>query len=135
MKFSVMERMLLLSLLPETGSFTNLKLLRKTREDLSFTEDENRKLHFREEDGQMLWDNTILVSKKTGEQVLGNAEELGKLVETDPKSYEIRYVIDEKEISIGDTVSSLIIKAMKDLDGEESLRNEHMSLCEKFNYE
>lgn len=48
MKLSVMERIVLLNLLPKEGNFANLKALRTTREALSFNEAENKKLNFQQ---------------------------------------------------------------------------------------
>ena len=46
MKLNVSERLAVLELLPTSGSFLNLKLVREAREDLSFTEKETQKLEF-----------------------------------------------------------------------------------------
>ena len=55
MKFTVLERLLLLGLLPKEGSFTNLKLIRVAREKLSFTEEENKLLNFKQTGDQLIW--------------------------------------------------------------------------------
>ncbi len=47
MKLSVVERINLLNVLPVSGDYTSLKLLRKLRESLSFNEDELKELEFR----------------------------------------------------------------------------------------
>lgn len=59
MELNVLERMLLLNLLPAEGSFTNLKLLRTARENLSFTEEENKQLNFRQKGDQILWTDSV----------------------------------------------------------------------------
>ena len=46
MKLNVLERIVLLNILPQQGSFSNLKLLRVAKEALSFTEEENKLLNF-----------------------------------------------------------------------------------------
>ena len=53
MKLNVSERLLLLNLLPATGNITSIKLLRKAKEELSFTEKENKDFGF-VQDGEML---------------------------------------------------------------------------------
>ena len=58
MKLSVLERILLSQILPVEGSFTNLKLLRVAKEELSFTDEENKKLAFQQKGNTMLWDTT-----------------------------------------------------------------------------
>jgi len=55
MRLTVMERLLTQGLLPEKGSFSNLKLIREAREALSFTEAENKELKFVEKEGQITW--------------------------------------------------------------------------------
>lgn len=57
MRLSVLDRLLLLNLLPAEGSFANLKLLRVAREELSFNEEENKSLNFRQEGEQMVWED------------------------------------------------------------------------------
>jgi len=52
---NVLERVLTLSLLPKEGTFANLKLLRTAKENLSFTDEENKKLNFQEADGMVKW--------------------------------------------------------------------------------
>ena len=38
----------------------------------------------------------------------------------------------EKDVTIGDTAKSIIVAALKDLDGKKKLTQQHMSLYEKF---
>lgn len=99
MEFNVFERMVLLALLPKEGNFTNLKLIRMAKEDLSFTEEENTLLNFRFEGETVHW---------------------------------VEGVVAPKEIDLGETVTNMIIKQLKDLDSKEKLTNEHFSLYEKF---
>ena len=62
MKLSIMERILLSQLLPAEGTFVTLKLLRVLKEDLSFTEEENKKLEFKQNGDSLQW-------KEDGKQV------------------------------------------------------------------
>ncbi len=55
MKFFLVERMLLLELLPTEGDYAALKELRKTREMLGLTADEEKKFNVKHEDGMMTW--------------------------------------------------------------------------------
>jgi len=63
MKLSVIERINLLSILPNEGTFATLKIIREMREKLSFTEVENTALNFQAKpspDGQQFttWNKT-----------------------------------------------------------------------------
>jgi len=71
MELNVLERLLVLNLLPKEGTFTNLKLLRVARENLSFTEEENKVLKFKQENDQIVWVNDAVDAKEidTGEVV------------------------------------------------------------------
>lgn len=99
MKLSVLDRLVALNLLPTEGSFTNLKLIRVAKETLSFNEEENKTLQFKQTGDQMIWNQTVVV---------------------------------EKEIELGEVVSLIIVEALKKLDSEGKLRDEHISLYEKF---
>jgi hypothetical protein len=55
MQLDVMERLVLLSILPREGNFTTLKLMRKLREDLSFSEEEHKLLMFVQEGDRVKW--------------------------------------------------------------------------------
>ena len=64
MELNVLERLLVLNLLPKEGTFTNLKLLRVARENLSFTEEENKVLKFKQENDQIVWINDAVDAKE-----------------------------------------------------------------------
>ena len=55
-QMTVMERMILLGLLPGEGDITTLRIVRKLREDLSFSEQEHKDLQISQADGQIKWD-------------------------------------------------------------------------------
>ena len=57
MELSVAERLVLLSVLPEQGDFTTLKVIRTLRETLSFSEDEHKEYKFVQEGMQVRWDD------------------------------------------------------------------------------
>lgn len=60
MELSVLDRIVLQNLLPKEGNFANLKLLRIARESLSFNEEENKALAFRQEAEKLFWnENTV----------------------------------------------------------------------------
>jgi len=99
MKLSVLERLLVQGLLPEKGSFTNIKLMRLAMETLSFDEAENKALGFRQEGEQTIWNDGA---------------------------------VGEKEVIIGEVVSNMVKKALKELDEKEELKPEQFTLYEKF---
>ena len=60
MKLEVRERLILLSVLPQTGNFVTLKTLRDLQGVLSFTEEEHKLYNFVQdtENGTVVWDDT-----------------------------------------------------------------------------
>ena len=57
MILSVLERLVLLNVLPREGTITTVKIVRELREALSFSEEEHKELKFeRTEDGGTQWD-------------------------------------------------------------------------------
>ena len=99
MKFSVLERFLIQNLLPEKGSYTNLKLMRVAREALSFDEAENKALNFTQEGEQIKW---------------------------------LEGAVPDKEIELGEVVTQMVIRKLKELDEAEDLKAEQVALYEKF---
>lgn len=69
MKLNVMERLMTLNLLPASGSFANIKLLRVAKENLSFDDLEHKKLKFVQNGETLNWDQSADVGEK--EIVLG----------------------------------------------------------------
>lgn len=55
MDLTVMDRALLYGILPAEGDITTLRIVRKLREDLSFSEDENKEFEIVQEEGQLRW--------------------------------------------------------------------------------
>ena len=55
MELNVFDRVVLLNILPKEGDITTLRIIRKLREDLSFTEEEHRVLQFDFEDERIKW--------------------------------------------------------------------------------
>lgn len=55
MELNVIERLLLNGLLPAQGTMLNLKMIRELKEDLSFSDEENKMLEFKEEEGKLHW--------------------------------------------------------------------------------
>ena len=55
MKLSVLERLALLNVLPKEGNVTTLRIVRKLREDLSFSEEEHKELDFKQDGDRTTW--------------------------------------------------------------------------------
>lgn len=103
MKLSVSERYILLDILPREGTYTTLKILRKLRESLAFSEEEVKKYSIVEEiqaSGMIVkWNTTI------------------------PQ---------ESEINIGEKATEIIQTTLKNLDSNSKLTEREFSLFEKF---
>ena len=93
------ERLVLISVLPQEGNFTTLKIVRELREELSFTEEEHKVYEFKQEGNIVLWNK----AKDT-----------------------------PKEVKIGEKANDIIKEALKKLNEEKKLRDEHIGLYEKF---
>src|SRR5512147_1441627 len=55
MELTVFERILLNSILPKEGDFTTIRIVRKLREDLSFSEEEHEVLKFEQKETGLTW--------------------------------------------------------------------------------
>jgi hypothetical protein len=56
MILNVPERIVLSQILPVTGSFLNLKLVREIKEELSFTQSEHEEIQFKQNGDQITWE-------------------------------------------------------------------------------
>jgi len=59
MKLSVNGRLILLGVIPLQGDFTTLKIIRDMRDELSFSEEEHKKLKFRQEETMVFWEEEL----------------------------------------------------------------------------
>ena len=100
-EMTVLERLVLLNILPKEGDFTTIKLMRKLRESLSFDEDELKKIEFVQDGDQTRW------NEKNASTIM-------------------------KQIQIGEKMTDIVHDALKKLNDEKKLTNEHLSLYEKF---
>ncbi len=103
MVLTVKDRLILGVILPSTGDFLTLKIVRKLQDDLSFSEDEHKLLKFQvnAETSMTMWD-----------------------VEAD------KTVL--KDVAIGEKAADIIKEAFKKMDSEKRLSVAHMDLYEKF---
>ena len=64
MLLSVKERLLLLNVVPAEGDIITLKIIRKLKEDLGFSEDEIKLYKLNQSDNQVTWDDTVEQNKE-----------------------------------------------------------------------
>ena len=64
MKLSVADRLIILSVLPQEGDITTLKILRQLKTDLSFSEEEHKLLKFRQEEDKLFFEENIVTDKE-----------------------------------------------------------------------
>ena len=96
MELSVLERLVLLNVLPAEGNFTTLKIVRQLREALSFSEDEHATLQFKQDDKRLAWQDEgqpadIEIGSKAQALIVETLEKLdkdGKLTEQHMSLYE-----------------------------------------------
>jgi hypothetical protein len=135
-ELDVLERITLLSILPKEGTFLNLKLVRLVREDLSFTEEENNGLQFRNvvqgDQQMMVWNVLAVTLKKTGAIVKAPSEILSQMLEKDPDLFDVAPSCPPKEFIFGETIEGIIVKSLTELDKAAKITQEHYSLYEKF---
>lgn len=103
MELTVLERLVLSGLLPKEGNFTNLKLVRQLKEELSFNDLENKRLGFIQDGDQVRW-NMV-----EGEKV-----------------------VKKLEFADDSIMKETIVKELKKLNDDGKLRDEHFTLYEKF---
>ena len=56
MQLNIMERMILLNILPNEGDYSTLKILRQLREELSFSEEEHKIVNFERTPEGIKWE-------------------------------------------------------------------------------
>ena len=98
MQLGVFDRLILLNILPKEGDFTTLKIVRKLREDLSFTEAEHKALQFQQEEGNVKWQSEAdkLTEIAIGEKAMDIIKDVLKKLDKDKKLSEQHYNIYEK---------------------------------------
>ena len=82
MRLTVGERLLLLSILPQEGSLTTVRIVDELRRDLSFSEGEHKELQFKQEDGHITWEGNgrmpkdVEIGVKAAELINGTLAQL-----------------------------------------------------------
>ena len=101
-KLNMPERLGVMGLLPKETNYVTLKILNKLREQLAPSEEEKK-----EHSIKLNPDGTI-------------------------KSWDVKTVLNETTIDIGETGVELTKEALRKLSDENKLTNQHLSLYEKF---
>jgi RecA-family ATPase len=105
MELTIMDRIVLLELLPDKGSYTALKEMRELREELGFSEAEVAEFDIVHEDGVVRWDSD-------------------KEAEAEPKT-----------VVISDYLHGRIITKVRQLDKSESLPEPFFDMVTRLGYE
>ena len=137
MDFTVEERLATLGLLPQEGNLLNMKIVHDLRQGLAFDEAELALLDFQQNDGQLRW-NTSIKRDVIDISDVAIAERQTLSVETLPNGEGILeeiLIIGPKEVKVGIKAASIVHDKLAELNKEEKLRETHLSLVEKFEYE
>jgi len=84
MKLNVLERMMLLNVMPREGSFVSLKVVGELRNELSFSEAEHKKYKFNETEGRVSWNpaveqmKEVHIGEKASDIIVEELEKLDK---------------------------------------------------------
>ena len=108
-QFSVLERFQLLNgVLPQQGDITSIRLLRRFRESLSFSEEELASLKF------------TRFNEEGGEDPEGTITRW-----TDPDGV-------MKSIEFGPKMRELVVEGLKGISNAGQLTDQHLALCDRF---
>lgn len=128
MKLTVFERLMLQNILPKEGDFVTMKLVRKLREALSFSEKEIAEISF---------DNHWRCPKCKGIELspeVIKCQQCGiYMVPAGQVSFDEEKALKViKDVHMGNKMLALCETTLKKLSDEEKLTEQHMSLYEKF---
>jgi len=101
-KLNVLERLMLLGMLPAEGNLTTIRIVRGLREDLSFSEAEHEHLKFHTVGENLNWQDGA---------------------------------VDDKEFEFGAKATGIIGDALEKLIEDEKVKEQHLSLFDKFGVE
>ena len=98
MELKVFDRLILLNIMPKEGDFTTLKIVRKLREDLSFSEDEHKALEFKQENGNVQWKQAGDIPKDVpiGEKAADLIADVLKKLDKEKKLSDQHYTLYER---------------------------------------
>ena len=127
MKLNVLERLALLEVVPKEGDFITLKLVRKLRETLSFSEEEIAKIDFNQNWKCPKCQNEMSSSSAPKCECGSYMTATGSMTWDAQKGEKVL-----KEIHMGEKMMSLCVTALKKLDSEKKLTESFFSLYAKF---
>ena len=127
MKLEVYERLVLLNVVPQEGDFTTLKLVRKLREALSFSEKEIAEIEFKN-----CWQCPTCQKTEVSVPVIKCQDcniQMRPLEVTWDEEKAMKVV---KDVHMGDRMLALCAASLKKLSDDKKLTEDHFSLYEKF---
>jgi hypothetical protein len=98
MELTVKERLVLMGMLPKESNFTTLKIMRKLREELSFSEEEHAIIQFKQDGPQLSWNFQANVTKDVpiGDMMMELIKSDLKKLDKDGKLTEDHFSLFEK---------------------------------------
>lgn len=84
MELKVLERIVLLGLLPQEASYLNFKIVTTLKAELSFSEEEQKELNMVEKEGMVTWDSEkekekyINIGEKATDLIIAELKKLDK---------------------------------------------------------
>lgn len=102
MKLNLKERLVVLNSLPAQGDITTLRIIGDLRRNLSPTEQEYKDMKIIQKDAQS------------------------------PIEWDTKKGLEEVDIEIGEKATDIIVEALKKINDEKKLTEDHMSAYEKF---
>ncbi len=109
MKLNIPERVAILQILPDTGDFITLKILRELQKNVGFSEEDHKTFKI----------------KRLNEK--GEEDPQGNTLRWDPEE-----AIKEVEIEFGDKAKEIVKEALLKMDKEKKLTPGLFSIYEKF---
>jgi len=133
MKLNVLERLLLVSVLPKDGiSIHTMRVVNELGNTIGFSEADLKKYEIKDivEQEPVLNNNgKPVIDKKTGKPKMRDTKKSTGKVQWNAKGFE------EVEIEIGERGAEVIVDTLQRLSKEKKLGMQFLSLIEKFNIE
>jgi len=128
LKLTVIERLALMNTLPQEGDYITLKLVRKLRESLSFSEKEIAEINF-----QNYWRCPKCRKEALSAEIV-KCEDCDTYMELAGKVHwdEAKAAKVIKDVHMGEKMLNLCTSTLKKLSDEQKLTEQYMSLYEKF---
>jgi hypothetical protein len=106
MKLSVKDRIVLLGILPATGDFLTLKIVRQLREELSFTEEETKILNLQNDGQQVKWDaeadpmKDVEIGVTAADLIVASLKKLDEKKELTQETFELYEIFVQKGLTV-----------------------------------